>query len=283
MSYKPSNKSTSIPNYLDYFRFAGILIARALVQGICIDIHLTTFVLKQILHRQPNLNDIQDYDVDVYNSLKTIEECEDIDSLDLVFAIDRLENGVVKTIPLKPNGEEILVTKENLNEFINLRVNYICKNEIEEQIKSLVNGFDSLISHREIRIFTPNELDLLICGIPEIDIEDFKKNVDYGIPYDDKHHIIVMFFNVISKWNAEQKARLLFFMTGSSRVPANGFKEFCQMCGKPLLIAPGGDRTKLPQAHTCNNMLCLPEYQNEEEMNDKLLFAIYNVNGFELI
>ncbi|KAK8852883.1 hypothetical protein M9Y10_017875 [Tritrichomonas musculus] len=282
LSYKPNSLSSVNPNHLEYFRFAGLFIARALIQGICIDAHLTTSFLKQILHRTPKLNDLEDIDEEMYNSLKYIQDSEDVESLELTFSIDKEELGVVKTILLKENGDQILVTNENKNEFIELRQNYIFRTIIEDQLKEFTSAFDSLISHEDIRIFTPDELDLLICGIPEIDVDDFRNHVEYELPYDKDTPVIKMFFNVISRWDNEKKAKLLMFMTGSSRVPSNGFKEFCEVCRKPLIIASGGDSSKLPQSHTCLNMLCIPQYKSEEELNDKLLFAIYNANGYEL-
>ena len=281
-SYRPNSLSNINPNHLQYFKFAGLFVARALIQGICIDAHLTTSFLKQILHRTPKLNDLQDIDEDMYNSLTFIQGYDDVESLDLTFSIDEGEFGATKTILLKENGDNILVTSENKNEYIGLRQNYIFNTVIKDQIKAFTDAFDSLIPHEDIKLFTPDELDLLICGIPEIDVEDFRNNTEYENPFDAETPVVKMFFNVISRWDNEKKAKLLLFMTGSSRVPSNGFREFCEVCKKPLLIASGGDRSNLAQAHTCFNMLCLPQYESEEELNDKLLYAIYNANGYEI-
>lgn len=56
-------------------------------------------------------------------------------------------------------------------------------------------------------------------------------------------------------------------------MPLNGFVEYKEK-GKPITIAPGGDRDHLCVAHTCVNMLDLPQYENENEMNNKLLKSI---------
>lgn len=53
-------------------------------------------------------------------------------------------------------------------------------------------------------------------------------------------------------------------MTGSSRVPVNGFGEFCRLSGHPLKIQAGGDINRLPQSHTCFNTIDLPSYESEE-------------------
>ena len=144
-------------------------------------------------------------------------------------------------------------------------------------------GFDSLISPEEIRFFSANELDLLICGVPDIDAVDFMNHCVFEHPYTAETPVIKMFFNVIKKWDNENLAKLLLFMTGSSRIPANGFKEFCEMTGFPLRIACSGDEQNLPQAHTCFNTIDLPPYRSEKELNDKLLYAIQECNTFGMI
>ena len=144
-----------------------------------------------------------------------------------------------------------------------------------------MDGFNSIIDSKSIEIFNINELDLVLCGIPIIDVEDFKANTTFGDPYTADSPVIKMFFNVISRWKNEDLVKLLMFMTGSSRVPANGFKEFCEMT-YPLKIEYGGDRSLWPQSHTCFNILHLPQYESEEEMNEKLLYAIQYCDSFGL-
>ena len=50
---------------------------------------------------------------------------------------------------------------------------------IKPQIKSFLEGFSELIKPSLIAIFTPSELELLISGLPDIDIEDLRKNTEY--------------------------------------------------------------------------------------------------------
>ena len=91
-----------------------------------------------------------------------------------------------------------------------------------------------------------------------------------------------MFFNVLSKWSQENLAKFLVFLTGSSQVPINGFKYF-EDCGKPILVQPGGDKSRYPVAHTCFRILDLPEYDDENDMKQKLMRAIDDCEDFGLI
>lgn len=171
------------------------------------------------------------------------------------------------------NGENILVTNENKREYISLYSQYYLQNSIKKQIDAFCGGFDEIIPPEEIKIFSASELDLLICGIPTIDIDDLKKSIVYELPYNENHPVILLFFEVISKWDNESLAKFLQFLTGSSQVPIGGFKTFKDR-GKPIKIMSGGNKERLPVAHTCFNLLALPDYDNGDDMNNKLIRAI---------
>lgn len=271
-SYQPNQFSGINQEHLEFFNFAGKIIARSIIQGQCINAHFCRSFCRQILHQQVKLKDIGDIDESIYNSLQIILN-EDVEPLELNFTIDVNEYGSQKTVLLKENGDEIDVNNENKVEYASLYVNYHLRKSIISQINAFIEGFNWLIPHEDIRIFSPNELDLIICGIPEIDINDLRENTVYTEPYDDEHPVIEMFFSAISKWDPDNLAKFLLFLTGSSQVPINGFKDYSDK-GKPITIGPGGDRSRFCVAHTCFNQLDLPEYENENELNDKLLLSI---------
>lgn len=141
---------------------------------------MTTAFCKQILQRNTDLKDLQDIDEELFNSLNWILDNE-VDSLDLYFEAEYEEFGVHKTIPLKENGSEIKVTNDNKREFVHLKSQFTLSKKIEKQLNAFCDGFYSLIQLKEIRFFTPYELDLLICGVSEIKVEDFIKNCHYQI------------------------------------------------------------------------------------------------------
>ena len=280
-SYQPNPSSSINSNHIEYFTFAGLIIARAIIEGIFIDAHLTTSFIKQVLGRPLSLRDLEDLDSSLYKSLQWLLDNHIDSSLEQHFSItvDDENIGVLSTIELKENGSNIIVTDENKEEFVKLMCEYRMKVQIKQQIDAFLTGFYGLIPKNEIQMFTPNELDLLICGVPEIDFKDLRENCDFQPPYHSKHHVINMFFDVISKWNHEGLAKLLLFITGSSQVPVGGFKMLKE-ARQQIIIAPGGDNERLPQAHTCMNTLDLPEYKNPEEMDRKLKLAIYECNTF---
>ena len=51
---------------------------------------------------------------------------------------------------------------------------------IRAQIKSFLEGFYEIIPKKLISIFNEQELELLISGMPTIDIDDLKQNTEYN-------------------------------------------------------------------------------------------------------
>lgn len=277
-SYSPRRSmEAKTKESLKKYEFIGRIIARALMQGNLLTTHFNRSFLKHILHHEDSLKfeDLEDEDEQLFTSLKYIKE----HPMDFEQYFEQgIESG--QTVELKPNGSKIKVTDENKDEFIYLSYMYRLHESIKEQCEAFSRGFDSLIPHENIRLFTANELNLLICGVPKIDVDDMMKNVEYGDGYDADSPAVKLFFETIKKWDNENLAKLIIFITGTSRMPASGF-SFFKMQGTPIRIAPLSDTKMLPTAHTCSNTIDLPNYGDEDEMNEKLLIAI-NCDNFLL-
>merc|ERR1711862_148610 len=111
-----------------------------------------------------------------------------------------------------------------------------------------------------LEIFDDKELELLICGLPEIDIEDLKKNTEYQ-NYSESSPQIVWLWKILNEFTSEQKAWFLQFVTGTAQVPLDGFKSLIGMRGpQKFSVHRAQSVQRLPSAHTCFNQLDLPEY-----------------------
>ena len=70
--------------------------------------------------------------------------------------------------------------------------------------------------------------------------------------YIDKYfQVILWFWQAVALMSPESRVRLLQFVTGTSRVPMNGFAELWGSNGpQPFTIELWGEPNKLPRAHT---------------------------------
>jgi len=277
-SYFPNAHSELIvgPDHLSYFRFVGRIVGKAVADGFLLDAHFTRSLYKHMLGLKPTHHDMEAIDPDYYRNLKTILEYNLVDiGLDLTFSTVDHSFGRNQVIDLIPNGRNVAVTEERKAEYVSLVCQHRMTTAISSQIKAYLDGFYELVSTELIAIFTPRELELLISGLPEIDMHDLKQNTDYvGWKATDKQ--IEWFWNVMFSLSRNEKAAFLQFVTGSSKVPLNGFSELQGMRGvqKFSIHKANGSSGALMSAHTCFNSLDLPVYNSEEELREKLLYAI---------
>jgi ubiquitin-protein ligase E3 A len=124
----------------------------------------------------------------------------------------------------------------------------------------------------------PEELELIICGIQNLDFKELEKAAKYDDGYEENSPSIKLFWEIIHSLTEEERKKFLFFVTGCDRAPINGLGSL------PITISRfGPDSDKLPCSHTCFNHLLLPDYQNKEKMRERLLIAINNSEGFGLM
>jgi E3 ubiquitin-protein ligase HUWE1 len=278
-SYVPNRLSVVHPNSLGYFELAGRIIARALVDNCLLDAHLSQGFLKQLLGLKTGLREIQDVSVEIYESLLWILS-NDPEDCGLTFAYEYNLFGQTETIELVPEGHSISVTLENREEYVQCVVDQILKHEAPGQTQRLMKGFYELIPLEEIRMFRPDELDLLICGVPEIDVDDLVASCEFSRPYSIAHPVIRMLIDVLRSFSREQKAQFLLYVTGSSQMPAGGLRNLANRA--PLKITGGPPPTHLPVSHTCYHQLELPAYPNEATMRKKLLMAMTEGGTFTM-
>ena len=111
---------------------------------------------------------------------------------------------------------------------------------------------------------------MLISGVPDIDLEDFKRNTDYS-GYNPTDQIIIWFWEVVSEYSQEDLAKLIQFITGTSKIPLEGFSHLIGMNGiQRISIHRDPIDYQLPKSHTCFNQLDLPNYATKEILKQKL-------------
>lgn len=278
LANRPNALSYVNQDHLVFFKMAGRVIARSIMEGIPVPAHFTHGFLKHILgNYQCSMTDLEDADQELYHSFVWMLK-NDVEPLALTFSCDFDNMGNHQTIDLVENGSNIDVTNDNKKEYISLMIKQKLVTSVEQQTAAFVEGFYNIIPLDNIQLFSPDELDLIICGIPDIDIDDMQRHTHYNGQYNADHPTIKSFFEVIHKWNKDDKAKLLMFITGTSQVPVGGFETLEDT--HPITIEYGGEKDRLPTAHTCINTLDLPLYDNAEDLESKLRFSIRECDTF---
>ncbi|KAI7744151.1 hypothetical protein M8C21_033399 [Ambrosia artemisiifolia] len=281
-TFQPNPNSVYQTEHLSYFKF----VAKALFDGQLLDVYFTRSFYKHILGVKVTYHDIEAVDPDYYKNLKWLLENDVSDILDLTFSMDAdeekhilYEKTEVTDYELKPGGRNIRVTEETKHEYVDLVAEHILTNAIRPQINSFLEGFNELIPRDLISIFNDKELELLISGLPEIDLDDLKANTEYT-GYTVGSSAVQWFWEVVNAFNKEDRARLLQFVTGTSKVPLEGFKALQGISGPQRfqIHKAYGAPERLPSAHTCFNQLDLPEYTSKEQLKERLLLAIHEAS-----
>jgi E3 ubiquitin-protein ligase HUWE1 len=117
-----------------------------------------------------------------------------------------------------------------------------------------ISGFHDIVPAELISIFNEQELELLISGLPDIDVDDWKNNTEYH-NYSASSPQMQWFWRAVRSFDKEERAKLLQFVTGTSKVPLNGFKELEGMNGfsRFNIHRDYGNKDRLPSSHTCFN------------------------------
>ena len=265
------------------YEFTGKLLAKALLENLTVNCCFNKIIYQLFLNEKITLKDLVFIDKPLYNSMKNLIELkkngDDLLSLELYFSIQYYENKKLITDELIQNGNNILVTSDNLDEYIEKRIEYLIKKQ-KNEVELIKKGFNTIIPLKELLIFNSDQLSLLINGTPFIDVDDWRLNTIYKnyLEYD---NVIINFWEVLSNLTQNDLSNFLLFCTGSSRVPIGGFKtlesnrgNISKFCITKTEYVP--NHKNFIKAHTCFNRLDLPNFPNENLLKDAIKFAIEN-------
>ena len=275
---------------LNKYFFIGRVLAKALLENLTVNCCFNKVIYQLILGEKIELNDLVFIDRPLYKSMKHLvsmkEECgENIALCEIYFTFDyEDENGGFHQEDLIENGRNILVTQDNLDQYIDKRIEYYTKSQLSG-IKEIIRGINTIFPVDYLKIFTSDQLGLLINGTPFIDTEDWRMNTKYK-DYEDYDNVIVDFWDIISNLSQEDLSNFLLFCTGSSRVPIGGFKSLESNRGQIskfeiVKTEYYEGKKNFLRAHTCFNRLDLPNFPNKETLKEAVKFALENeVLGF---
>ena len=227
------------------------------------------------------LDDLAQFQPDLCRSLRSVLEFDgDVEiTFQLNFQISITDIfGVVHSKDVKPNASDIMVTNDNRYEFVDLYINYIFNDSVEMQFSAFAKGFNKLCAGNALDLFTPVELEFLLCGNPVLDFDELEQGTDYQDGYDSSSPTITYFWQVLREFDETEKKTFLKFATGSDRAPIDGLSQLGLVVSKNT-----DDNSRLPSAHTCFNHILLPAYSSVEVLRAKLKYAMeMAAEGFQL-
>jgi len=276
------------PEHLEYFELLGKVMAKSIFDGVQLDVHFSSAFYKSLLDIPLRFDDLEKVDTELHKSLLYLRDTE-IDPLCLCifFTVSYDEFGVVRDVELKEGGKDIEVTDANKEEFIRLKMKWRLEDRVAEQRDAVRKGFFQVMAKEELAALDldDRELELILCGIPKIDVDDWRKNTAYKSGYKEGDQVIKLFWEVLSEWDDELRSAVLRFATGTPKVPVEGFGALKGSGGPKLFTIQKvkWDLTRLPQAATCFNTLYLPPYETADQLKEKLEFAVTEAaEGFGL-
>ena len=253
-----------------YFNILGRLIAKSLIDNITINLSFNCLIYKLILGEKINFEDLKNIDTSLYTSLLSMKNMkpEELASMEIYYSIQyQNDDGQVITEELIPGGNNIKVT--DINDYIEKRINHlVSKSQI--LIYHIQEGLFSFIPKEILCSINSSEFELLVCGQPFIDVNDWNKNSIYKGDYNKNHKLVKWFWDEVYKLSQEDLRKLLQFSTGTSRVPINGFKklesnrgEIAKFCLNSVAYNENKKNNYI-RAHTCFNRLDVPIFPNQE-------------------
>ena len=302
----PHSATTAGADHLSYFALLGRITGLALFHREPINAPWSTAFIKAVFEFELSLADLESVDPEVYekrivyiqDSIYASRDGLELSDLDLTFTDTGepalLYNSVAEqqasaSIELKDGGSGISVTEDNKAEYLQLLAEHRLVGAIQAQIAFFRDGLGVFVT-AELRATlqqcaTVADLQLLMCGVQEIDVNDWEASAEYAGGFDARSPTVRWFWSAVRCMTNEERSALLHFCTGSARVPATGFSTLMGYSGQQQrfrLECTEGGSERLPTAPTCFNTLRLPDtYTGEAQLLERLRRAMREAQGFD--
>eukprot|EP01052_Picozoa_sp_SAG31_P008422 SAG31_NODE_425_length_15822_cov_10.580758_7_plen_332_part_00 len=150
-----------------------------------------------------------------------------LNPLELYFVVETSAFGAHDVHELKPGGAGVRVTDANKSDFAELKAEWLLSGCKQKQLEALHQGFSAVLptpgQPHLLGQFDQAELELLLCGVPIIDVTDWRHHTEYKAGYDAEHPVILRFWRAVRHMDQPTRAKLLRFVTGTSALPPGGY------------------------------------------------------------
>ncbi len=197
-----------------------------------------------LIGRESTLNDLEEIDPTLAKSLQFMVHNPVTDMLEVPFTYEVEFFGTKRVVELVENGQDILLSDQNKQKYITTFLRAKLCREIEAQTQEFKTGLFEIVPEYLLKYFLPYELETLICGQTEIEVDFLEENVQYN-NCSSSTPLILWFWDIVRNFDQEERMSLLFFITGASSIPYSGFKDF-----QITITRSNKSEDSLPIAHT---------------------------------
>lgn len=265
------------------FTLIGIVLGLAIYNNVILAVNFPMVVYRKLMGKKGSFEDLADWNPTLYNGLKDMLDYTGSDLEEVYYQTFRIcyqdvfGNAIFHD--LKENGDNIFVTQENKREFVEMYSDFLLNESVDAQFKAFRRGFLMVTDESPLAaLFRPEEVEMLVCGSKNFDFNELEKSTEYDGGYTSDSQTIKDFWSLVHSLSLDDKRKLLQFTTGSDRVPVGGLSHL-----KLVIARNGPDCDRLPTAHTCFNVLLLPEYETKDKLQDRLMKAISYSKGFGML
>jgi len=237
--------------------------------------HIETFCTKKYnIEHDPELSDEQ--------KKKAISELKcmggKLETMDLSFCF---AEGA-----LKENGENIVLTTENVDEYLELTKSLFLGAGIQLQINAFRKGFCEFFPIEKLAIFSPFEIDRVLCGACQHTVSWDKAAITEGLSIQSGYTLagkaIQNLLQTMMEFTMEERRRFLSWVTGSPRLPVGGFRNLQTKISVFRKLPPEGTidpDNDLPSVVACFSKLNMPDYSTQTIMVERIRFSMGTGTG----
>lgn len=295
---------------LGHFRLLGRAMAKALQDNRLMDIPLNHALLRRALGSPLSLYDVREIDADLGNTLEKLAGAAHAAAggpafVDGVAVEDLCLTYQVPGYPQYHMGvpDNTPVTSTNLGEYVAAVVDATVGHGIDAQMDAFCGAFCEVFDIATLRMFSPEEVDTLLCGTTEAwTAEGLADVIKFDHGYTTQSPAAQHLLAVLGDMDATEQRRFLRFVTGSPRLPPGGLAalqprltvvrkhsgggeqgasapSLGPSCGSLGPLAQHAADADLPSVMTCANYIKLPPYSSKEVLKSRIMFVIHEGQG----
>jgi len=273
------------------FWLAGVILGLVVYNNMPgLDVRFPSVIFKKIKDEPLGLEDLRQVCPETFLSLRSLLEWTPDENLSqaeankifestfcLDFTVTYESGGSTLNRELCESGADRAVNLDNRAEFVRLYCEWVLVSSVERQFEPFRKGVRRVCDSPLFNALDSAELELIVCGEQDLDFSQLQRNAHYEGFAEDSQYVLA-FWQLLLSFDISQKKRFLSFVTGSDLAPVGGLQEL-----QLVVQRNSGEPTeRLPTAHTCFNLLLLPEYGSPAKLERMLITAMHNAEGFGL-